>query len=168
MNAEVTVTIKGSPADIHQAIRTLLDTWSGGGGEVQPGNTVAAVAVVQGDDIDQTPWTPEQVAHVWGVIADKAKEALATIAKYSLKHVPHGEDGIRNSKLYEELGVDGKTLGGRLSSVGAAVSRLRYYDPERKVGKDWLWTYMGGYYAMKPEIAHIIRALWERDQGSDA
>jgi hypothetical protein len=165
----VTLTIEGKPEEIPAALHILLRDWGRledrgnhadrvSQGEIprqteQWTRTSGSPSLQAGfvGQIDQ--WTPEELARLWAGIVPGAREVLLEIAKRPI--------GYPKRELYNILGLDGRTVGGRLSSVGAAMTRLGFWSKETQTGVEWPWSYDGFEYRVKPEVAEMIRQLAE-------
>lgn len=140
--ARVTLTIEGEPEEIREALRILL------GAEGSEG--IERGAKTQPTD----SWTSEELAELFIRLSPGAQEVLAEIARRP--------QGYPNPMLQKALGLDGATIGGRLSSVGSKQSRFP--------GKPPLYAYDGYVYRMAPEVAQIMRKLAQTnaEKGEDA
>jgi hypothetical protein len=129
--ARVTVTIEGEPAEVRGALRVLL------------GMDTADDA--NGDGIRNTAsrWDEDELIELFSRLSAGAREVLGEIARRP--------DAYANADLQQALGLDGATIGGRLSSVGSALRRTP--------GKSPLYTYDGATYRMRPEMADIVRRI---------
>jgi hypothetical protein len=136
-SVRISITIEGSPEDIPAALRSLLGLSGTQETHEQPAATQAE------------GWSFEKLVRLWTEIAEGAREVLTEIASRP--------DGYPKEELYAALELDGRTIGGRLSSVGAAMARLNLCNRVTKTGMEWPWSFDGAHYRMKPEVAEMIR-----------
>lgn len=162
----ISITIEGMAEEIPDALRTLLhglgrwdsaeetDTNPPSPTTTQSNNwtrTSGSQSLNVGFAGHSSQWTMEKLTYLWGGIAEGARAALAEIASRA--------DGYPKEDLYQVLGLDGRTVGGRLSSVGHAMARFGFWNKMTKTGMEWLWSFDGVHYRMKPEVAEMILQL---------
>lgn len=88
-------------------------------------------------------WDDETFVEFW--------EGLKGNAKKALREMSEQPDGYPIDDLLSELGINGATLGGHLSSVGF---RMRHFpENEWPCHRDW----EKGVYVMPSEVAKIIQ-----------
>lgn len=127
--AKVTISIEGTPDEVTEYIQKLT------GAKVQQ-----AIGV---------RWLPEEIENLFTNLASEAQRILHEVAKK-----PEGYD---RDELITNLGISGRGLAGRLSSVEFQRKRLFPSKP-RPVYLDWgSWR-----YKMLSEVADWIKASAER------
>lgn len=123
--AKVTISIEGTPDEVTEYLKKLT------GGKVQQLATGVS-------------WLPEEIKSLYANLQPEAKRILREIAT-----TPEGYD---RDTLITRLGITGRGLAGRLSSVEFNRKRLFPSKP-RPVGLDWdTWK-----YKMLPEVAEWIK-----------
>jgi hypothetical protein len=123
--AKVTISIEGAPDEVTEYLKKLT------GNKVQQQS--AGVS-----------WLPEEIESLYLNLQPEAKRILGEIAT--------NPDGYDRDALITRLGVSGRGLAGRLSSVEFNRKRLFPSKP-RPVELDWeTWK-----YKMLPEVAEWIR-----------
>lgn len=152
----ISITVEGAAEEIPDALRTLLLGLRRWGSLEEADAQPPSPAATQSVD-----WAPEKLTCLWGGIAEGAREALAEIASRP--------NGYPKEDLYETLSLDGRTVGGRLSSVGAAMARLGFWNKMTRTGMEWPWSFDGVQYQMKPKVAEMILQLraQELSRGSE-
>jgi hypothetical protein len=153
---KVTITIEGCPEEVPTALRTLLFGHRGNGTE-QMGNQTPCLDMPLTDQGTRTSdsqslnagivgqsaqWTLEKLSRLWRGIAEGAREVLAEIATRP--------EGYPKEELFTQLDLDGRIVGGRLSSVGAVMVRLGFFNKVTKTGMEWPTFLDGVHYRMKP------------------
>jgi hypothetical protein len=156
--AKVTITIEGDPDEVRRTLRKLAGRgrhewggrcgkgpegmrrgrrggwgWGPGPGGMSPGGP------------EWQPWTVEELTQVWGEITAGARRVLAEIARRP--------EGYPAAELQAALGMDGKAIGGTLSSVGVLSRRYGERMP--------LYLFGWDAYRMRPRIAEVVRRLAE-------
>lgn len=128
--AKVTISIEGTPDEVTEYIQRLT------GVKVQQ----QALGV---------SWLPEEIENLFTNLQPEAKRILREVAKR-----PEGYD---RDELITQLGITGRGLAGRLSSVEFNRKRLFPSKP-RPIELDWdSWK-----YKMLPEVADWIKTNGER------
>jgi len=123
--AKVTITIEGTPDEVTEYLKKLT------GGKVQLQSTGVS-------------WLPEEIESLYTNLQPEAKRILREIAT--------NPEGYDRDALITRLGITGRGLAGRLSSVEFNRKRLFPSKP-RPVELDWeTWK-----YKMLPEVAEWIR-----------
>ena len=123
--AKVTISIEGTPDEVTEYLKKLT------GGKVQQLST-------------DVSWLPEEIKSLYANLQPEAKRILGEIASTP--------DGYGRDALVTRLGITGRGLAGRLSSVEFNRKRLFPSKP-RPVELDWdTWK-----YKMLPEVAEWIR-----------
>lgn len=123
--AKVTISIEGTPDEVGEYLKKLT------GGKVQQLSTGVS-------------WLPEEIESLYTNLQSEAKRILREIAT-----TPGGYD---RDALITKLGITGRGLAGRLSSVEFNRKRLFPSKP-RPVELDWdTWK-----YKMLSEVAEWIR-----------
>lgn len=168
--AKVTITIEGEPEEVRRTLRRLAGRGchhhhGGGrcghhhhhhhGGAEEGGEPIQW----QGhhrrrrgrgpDHPGWLPWTAEELAQVWNEVTAGARRVLAEIAKRP--------DGYPAAELQQALGMDGKAIGGTLSSVGVVSRRYGERMP--------LYVFHWDLYRMRPRIAEAVRRLADSSAG---
>ena len=155
---KVTITIEGEPHEIRRTLRRLLGRggehgyWKGGHGHCGPegrhGEWKRRRAEMMAE-AGMTPWTPEELAQLWGEVTDGARTVLAEIAKRP--------DGYPNAELQQALGMPGNAIGGTLSSVGVVSRRFGPKPP--------VYWFRWDTYKMPPPVAEVISRLAQEKKG---
>lgn len=123
--AKVTITIEGTPDEVTEYLKKLI------GGKVQ----------LQSASVS---WLPEEIESLYTNLQPEAKRILREIAG--------NPEGYDRDALITRLGITGRGLAGRLSSVEFNRKRLFPSKP-RPVELDWeTWK-----YKILPEVAEWIR-----------
>ena len=123
--AKVTISIEGTPDEVTEYLRKLA------GGNMPHLSTGVS-------------WLPEEIERLY--------ENLQPEAKRILREVAMNPEGYDRDALISRLGITGRGLAGRLSSVEFNRKRLFPSKP-RPVRLDWdIWE-----YKMLPEVADWIR-----------
>ena len=135
--ARVTLTIEGNPQEVRRTMRKLLGPIrAGAGGRGQGGPRG------QGPKARE-PWTPEELGQVWNEITVGARRVLAEIGTRP--------GGYPSGELQERLEMDGKAIGGTLSSVGVVSRRFGNRPP--------VYRFRWDEYRMPPPVAEVIHLL---------
>lgn len=122
--AKVTISIEGTPDEVTEYLRKLTD------GKMPHLSTGVS-------------WLPEEIKRLY--------ENLQPEAKRILREVATNPEGYDRDALISRLGITGRGLAGRLSSVEFNRKRLFPSKP-RPVDLDWdTWK-----YKMLPEVADWI------------
>ncbi len=123
--AKVTISIEGTSDEVAEYLQKLV------GGKAQP-------------QITGVSWLPEEIENLYNNLQPEAQRILREIAK--------NPTGYNRDDLINRLGVTGRGLAGRLSSV--EFNRKRLFPSKRKpVELDWeTWKYI-----MLPEVAEWIK-----------
>jgi len=128
--AKVTISIEGTPDEVTEYIQRLT------------GAKVLQQAL-------GVSWLPEEIENLFTNLKSEAQRILHEVAKR-----PEGYD---RDELIAQLGITGRGLAGRLSSVEFTRKRLFPSKP-RPIELDWdFWK-----YTMLPEVADWIKATAER------
>ena len=123
--AKVTISIEGTPDEVTEYIQKLT------GAKVQQSLGVS--------------WLPEEIENLFTNLQPDAQRILSEVAKR-----PEGYD---RDELVKQLGITGRGLAGRLSSVEFNRKRLFPSKP-RPIELDWdSWR-----YKMLPEVVDWIKA----------
>jgi len=123
--AKVTITIEGTPDEVTEYLKKLT------GGKVQLQSTGVR-------------WLPEEIESLYTNLQPEAKRILGEIAT--------SPEGYDRDALVSRLGITGRGLAGRLSSVEFNRKRLFPSKP-RPVELDWeSWK-----YKMLPEVVEWIK-----------
>ena len=122
--AKITISIEGTSDEVAEYLQKLT------GGKVQR-------------QITGVSWLPEEIDSLYSNLQAEAQRILREIAKKPT--------GYNRDDLIDQLGLDGRGLAGRLSSVEFNRKRLFPSKP-RPVELDWeTWKYV-----MLPEVAEWI------------
>jgi len=128
--AKVTISIEGTPDEVTEYIQRLIDA------------RVPQQAL-------GVSWLPEEIENLFTNLQPEAQRILHEVAKK-----PEGYD---RDELITQLGITGRGLAGRLSSVEFTRKRLFPSKP-RPIELDWgFWK-----YTMLPEVVDWIKANAER------
>jgi hypothetical protein len=138
--ARVTITIEGEAQEIRQTLRKLLGPMGHGKGP-QPGAGIGRTG--EGKRAAREPWTLEELTQVWNEITVGARRVLAEIARRA--------EGYPSSELQQALGMDGKAIGGTLSSVGVVSRRFGARPP--------IYRFRWDEYRMPPPVAEVVHLL---------
>lgn len=123
--AKITISIEGTPDEVTEYLKKLT------GGKMPHLSTGVS-------------WLPEEIKRLYDNLQPEAKRILREIAT--------NPDGYDRDALISRLGITGRGLAGRLSSVGFNKRRLFPSKP-RPVELDWdTWK-----YKILPEVADWIR-----------
>lgn len=123
--AKVTISIEGTPDEVTEYLKKLT------GGKVQQLSTGVS-------------WLPEEIESLFTNLQPEAKRIL--------REITTNPEGYDRDALITRLGITGRGLAGRLSSVEFNRKRLFPSKP-RPVELDWeTWK-----YKMLPEVAEWIR-----------
>jgi hypothetical protein len=151
--AKVTITIEGEPDEVRRTLRKL----AGGGHRGRGGRCGmgpegmrrgrhrgwgAGPGMGRGGP-DWQPWTVEELSQVWSEITAGARRVLGEIARRP--------EGYPAAELQAALGMDGKAIGGTLSSVGVVSRRFGDRMP--------LYVFHWDVYRMRPRLADAVRRL---------
>lgn len=161
--AKVTITIEGEPGEVRRTLRKLAGRGlhhhggrCGGhrgpeeGGEPMQWRGHHRRGRGRGPDHPGwQPWTAEELAQVWNEVTAGARRVLAEIARRP--------DGYPAAELQQALGMDGKAIGGTLSSVGVVSRRYGERMP--------LYVFHWDLYRMRPRIAEVVRRLADSSAG---
>ena len=135
--ARVTLTIEGNPQEVRRTMRKLLgpgrhatDPRGPGGPGGQP-------------RVKREPWTAEELGRIWSEITVGARRVLAEIATQP--------SGYPSAELQKRLEMDGKAIGGTLSSVGVVSRRFE--------GRPPVYRFRWDEYRMPPPVAEVIHLL---------
>ncbi|QDV37377.1 hypothetical protein [Tautonia plasticadhaerens] len=138
--ARVTITIEGEAQEIRRTLRKLLGPMGMGPG---PRRDRANERGGPGTHGPREPWSPEELTQVWNEITVGARRVLTEIAGRA--------EGYPSGELQKSLGMDGKAIGGTLSSVGVASRRFGARPP--------IYKFRWDEYRMPPPVAEVVHLL---------
>jgi hypothetical protein len=146
--ARITVTVEGEAEEVRAALSALLGSASVDVASDEPSREPV---IGEGRGTVQSPWTADDLAHLWEYLTPDAQRVLATIAQQP--------DGYPFSDLEVELATDMRTIGGNLSSVGHAMRRL--YGAGASYLRPWPLSKDATMrrYRMDEDVAETIRRL---------
>ncbi len=137
---KITITIEGDASQLRGVLEGILNGI--------PSQDFPEVGEPSPDGfIPNAPLTRDEVRYFWDDISQQAQIVLLEVAQRP-KGYPFGE-------LATKLRVDGRTLGGRLSSIGFAMNRNGVPREKNPIIRDT----RGGelIYRMHPDVAEEIK-----------
>jgi hypothetical protein len=148
---KITIALEGSTAELSQALRSMADGLDLDGQEVLDEDEDNA-SDDTGTVVASTGWwTPKRGNKLIREMTDNAVAALAVICKQAPE--------VSFEDVQEAVGLDGVTLGGAMSSMGAAIRRLNAPAPV-------LRDYNRRVYLVDRNTARVLLEAIERDQQS--
>lgn len=134
------IVIEGTRNELRDTLEMLLERAASQTVEQEEDEGTSSVK-----DEELKPMTVEQFRTLWPQLTAQAQAVLGLVARRP--------DGYPVADLLARLDVDGRRLGGILSSLGFAVKRTPgAQDP---LVRDWMLN----QYRLAPDIAAVIRDL---------
>jgi hypothetical protein len=143
--AKMTITIEGETSEVRELLRKLASVTSAD--ELHTSDEVGSF--LEASD-DAGGWTEDLIRVLWSRLKSNAKRILVEIAKHP--------EGIYLEEVDKRLGMDSRSRGGSLSSVGFAMNAIR-----KRRNKDLTWPFRldrsDWKYKMNPIVAGFILEL---------
>ena len=143
--ARVTITVEGEAGEVRRTLRKLLGPAARGAGREGGNGPHRGRGRGAWTPGTRTPWTAEELTQLWNEITVGARRVLAEIVKRP--------DGYPSAELQQALGMDGKAIGGTLSSVGVVSRRFGDRPP--------VYRFRWDEYRMPPPVAEVVHLLAE-------